>query len=136
LLFRCVHYERIIQGIGCTDCAFVPSPLVWEQAVGKGMLALVGGWIGIGGAAQEADANDVITDVVPVLAVVEHTDAIAAFAKIDPFLCASLETCPVPTGIAVRRTLNVAPLDLISCLGCQNVDWESYIEKNISFDEV
>ena len=75
-------------------------------------------------------------DVVPVLAVVEQADAVAAFAQIDPLLRAGLEARPVPTGVAVRRPLDVAPLDLVGGGGREDIHREGDLEQDVALAPV
>ncbi len=129
--FRFSHNQRVIQGIGGGNRRCAPTASVGEQAVSEAVLAQVGARIGHSGATQQADAHDVVADVVAVLAVVEQTDAVVALAQVGPFLGAGFKARPVPTGVAVGGPLHVTPLNLISRHRGETFHREGYFQQDV-----
>src|SRR5215217_6290714 len=97
------------------------------------MLAKICHGVGHGGGAQQRNPHHVVTDIVSVFAVVQETDSIIAFTQVHPFMSTGLEARPIPTGVAVSRTLYVAPLDFISSLRSQDVYREGDFEHDVTF---
>ncbi len=102
------------------------------EAIDEAVLPLVGRRVGFGGSAQQGQADDVVADVVAVLAVVEQRRAVVPFAQIHPLLGAGLEARPVPRSVAVGRPPHVAPLDLIGRLRGQHVHREGDLEQRVA----
>ncbi len=88
--------------------------------------------VGVGGRAQQAEADDVAANVVAVFAIVEQADPIAALAQVNPFLGRGLEARPIPTGIAMGGPLDVTPLNFVSRRWREHVHREGDFEQHVS----
>jgi hypothetical protein len=102
--------QRVVEVVSSRHDLAAPVAVVRQQAVGHAVLALVSLRVGLRGALEQRQAQDVVEDVVAVLAVVEQRDAVVALAQVRPLVRAGLEARPVPRGVAVGRALDVAPL--------------------------
>ena len=84
-----------------------------QQTVSEAVLSSVSPRIRVGRIAQQADADDVVSDVVSVFAVVEQADVVIAFTEVYLLLGTGLKEGPVPARVAMRWPLYVAPRDLV-----------------------
>src|SRR5690242_18818231 len=100
------------------------------------MFPLVCLWIGRGGTAQEAEAHDIVTNIMTVFAVVEQADAVIALAQVHPLLRARLEARPVPACVVVGGTLHITPLDLVGRYRAENIDREGDFEQDVALAPV
>src|SRR5262249_56988812 len=91
-----------VEGEGFVDDGGVgPSAAGGEEAVSEVVLSLVGEGVGVEGAAEETETEDVGVGAVAVLAVVEEGDAVAGFGEVGEAVGGPFEACRVPGGVAV-----------------------------------
>src|SRR5512132_1100684 len=77
-----IYNDRIIQRIGLALRLLVPRSCVRIETVLELVFAEIRCRVGHGGGAQKRDAHHIVMDVMSVLAVVQETDAIVAFAQV------------------------------------------------------
>src|SRR5215216_6814782 len=96
------------------------------------MLASVCHGVGHGGRTEQCNPHHVVVDVMAIFAVVQETDAVVSLAQVHPFMGAGFEACPIPACIAMRWSLNVAPLDFVGRLRSQNIHRERDLEHGMT----
>ena len=86
---------------------------MWQDTVREFMLAKISFWIRKHGPFEQRQAKQVPLNVVAVFAIIQQTYAVVSFTKVNPFVCATFKSRPIPGRILMRRTFDVAPLNLV-----------------------